>query len=179
MTDRFVARVSRADMGVLLAVVAGVAALGGWLALDRVEGSQGGVADPATWLHAMGWLILLCAGAGLAVIVRQMLRTGPVVEVDARGIRWSRWSDEVIPWAAITRIEPQVMGRQLFLCLWLDQPDRYPCRSLLGRLAWANRRMGFGDIALNMQGLDRSFDDLLAAVEPHWLQRVGTGSAPE
>lgn len=104
------------------------------------------------------------------------------MEIDSRGILWRRWSDQVIPWSAIVRAEPYAVYNQKFLSLWLDAPDRYPARSTLGKLSRMNKGMGFGDIALSMQGTDQSFDRLLDVVGDYLRardQRVGTGSAPE
>lgn len=55
--------------------------------------------------------------------------------------------------------------RQRFVCLFLRDPSAFPSSTVLGRLKRANKAMGFGDIALSAIGTDRSFGDLLAAVE--------------
>ncbi len=133
-----------------------------------------------TW--AFGWFTILFFGACAATIAKQLFRTGPVIEIDQKGILWRRWSDEVIPWSAILQAEQRSVYSQKFLCLWLDAPERYPSRSTLGKLSALNKGMGFGDIALSTQGTDQSFEQLVEVVDAHLASRdhrVGTGSAPE
>jgi hypothetical protein len=63
------------------------------------------------------------------------------------------------------RAEAMSLGRQRFLALWLQDPARHRSTHLLGRIAGANKSMGFGDIALSVSGTDRSFADLAAAFD--------------
>lgn len=157
MDDGFVARVSRWRAGLLV-----LGALGFVAAAVFVMQTKG-----LTDLRALitGWLGALFFGACALVGARQLFSTGPVMEIDARGILWRRWSDERIPWSAIERAEAMSLGRQRFLALWLQDPERYRSAHMLGRVAGANKSMGFGDIALSVSGTDRSFADLAAAFD--------------
>ncbi|MCR5869886.1 MULTISPECIES: STM3941 family protein [unclassified Sphingomonas] len=173
MRDRLIAHVSKLKTSLLVALSLGFVAIGVWIV--RIE--------EIAAIIAFGWGAILLF-SGFAVIgIRQLFRDGLVMEIDARGILWRRWSDQVIPWSAITRAEPRAIRGQQFLCLWLDAPERYPARSTLGWLASLNKGMGFGDIALAVQGTDQSFQRLLEVVGNHLHalddHRVGTGSAPE
>lgn len=139
------------------------------------------MSDPAM-TRAFGWFTILFFGACAVSIAKQLFRTGPVIEIDQKGILWRRWSDEIIPWSAILQTEQRSVYSQKFLCLWLDAPERYPSRSSFGKLSGLNKGMGFGDIALSTQGTDQSFDRLVEVVDAHLSSRdhrVGTGSAPE
>ncbi|MGY4397996.1 hypothetical protein ACVWZA_003198 [Sphingomonas sp. UYAg733] len=157
MDGGFVAHVSRWRSGLMvLGALAFVIAAG---VIIRTEGATDRLA------FGIGWLAALFFGACALAGARQLLRTGPVMEIDARGILWRRWSDERIPWTAIVRAESKAMGRQRFLALWLQDPGRYRSGHVLGKLAGANKAMGFGDIALSASGIDRSFEQLVAAFD--------------
>ncbi len=183
MIEPFVARVSRGKtlllvLGALAFVAAGIWFVG---SAETIAASSRRALfqDPAIVL-LFGWIAILFFGACGLIGVRQLFRSEPVMEIDDRGILWRRRSDQPIPWDAIVRIEPCAMYNQKFLCLWLDDPARYPAKSTLRKLSGLNKGMGFGDVALSMQGTDRSFDQLLEVVGAHLdNQRVGTGSGPE
>lgn len=181
MTERLVARVSKGEVSFFALLCAGGAALGIWCIVSPEDFVTRRYSSPG-FISAVGWIVTVIFGLGLAAFVRQLFRTGPVLEIDGRGILWRRWSDTIIPWTAITRVEVKTMREQKFLSLWLDEPESYAGRSTLGRLSSMNKGMGFGDVALSMQGTDQSFDRLVEVVDAHLRardQRVGTGSAPE
>lgn len=183
MNERLVAHVSRWKTLLLVLAGIGFVLLGIWLVRDPGMFAESGrrARDPLI-IRGVGWLAILFFGAVGIVGVRQLFRTGPVMRVDEAGILWRRWSDRTIPWDAIVRAEAHDMMGQQFMCLWLDEPERYRPTSLLGRTARINKGMGFGDIALSLQGTDQRFDRLVAVIDAHLRnrdQRVGTGSAPE
>jgi prepilin signal peptidase PulO-like enzyme (type II secretory pathway) len=157
MDGGFVAHVSRWRAALMV-----LGALGFVVAAIVIMQTQG-LTDP--FALVTGWLGALFFGACALIGARQLLRTGPVMEVDARGILWRRWSDERIPWTAIERAEAMTLRGQHFLALWLHDPALYRSTHTLGKLAGANKAMGFGDIALSMSGTDRSFADLIAAFD--------------
>lgn len=183
MNEQLVAHVSKGKTALLILAAAGFVAAGVWFVIDAnaIAASSRRLRDP-TIVQLIGWGAILLGLGGGAVMLRQLLRDGPVMEIDDRGILWRRWSDQVIPWSAIVRAEPHAVYNQKFLSLWLDAPERYPARSTLGKLSRMNKGMGFGDLALSMQGTDQSFDRLLDVVGAYLNardQRVGTGSGPE
>jgi hypothetical protein len=177
VNERLVARVSKGKTLLLLLIGAGFVAIGIWF-VARPEELAGGsrLRDPAM-IWGFGWIAILFFGACFVAIFSQLFRTAPVIEIDSRGILHRRWSDQIIPWTAIVRIEPRAVHNQKFLCLWLDAPERYPARS--GRLAHLNKGMGFGDLSLSMQGTDQSFDRLVEVVGAHLAarDRPGTGQS--
>lgn len=178
MRNRLIARVSKARTLLLIAgaicfVIAGYA-----LAADAagIAASTWAPMSNPTVVAVFGWLTILFFGGCAVIGARQLFRSEPVMEVDARGIRWRRWSDQVIPWSAIERAEPRAFLGQRFMCLWLDAPHDYAGRSTLGRAAAANRALGFGDVQLTMQGTDQSFDRLAKVVDAHLAARDRSGS---
>lgn len=102
----------------------------------------------------------------------QLFRSGPDIRIDERGIWWRRWSDQRIPWSAITALYPASVGRTSFLFLKLADRDAYPSTRVLRKFAGLNRASGFGDIAVGVTGTDRSFAELIEAVERFALRAL-------
>ncbi|NYT42585.1 hypothetical protein HZY97_17565 [Sphingomonas sp. R-74633] len=121
------------------------------------------VHDPLHYWAGWGGLILfpLCTLG----FVRQLFRTGPVMEIGPEGVLWRRWSHERIPWTAFTRAADMSIKRQRFVSLWLREPERYRPGTLFGRLASGNKLLGFGEIALSAQGLTCTHEEMLATVQ--------------
>jgi len=179
VNERLAARVSKGKTIGLVLIAAVFVAIGIWMVTDPQPSRR--IGDVAL-VWSVGWLSIVFFGACGAIGARQLFRTRSVLEIDAQGILWRRWSDQIIPWSAVVRAELRSVYGQNFLCLWLDAPARYPSRSTLGKLSALNKGMGFGDIALSTQGTDQSFDRLVEVVDAHLASRdhrVGTGSAPE
>lgn len=182
MNEWLVARVSKAKTIVLIGMAVAFVVLGFLIVGNAEELAQQKGLDSPLLHYAVGYVCILFFGGGIIVLIRQLLRAGPVMEIDGRGILWRRWSDQIIPWSAVVRAESSKVYGQNFLCLWLDAPEHYPSRSTLGKLSGLNKGMGFGDISLSMQGTDQSFERLVEVVDAHLASRdhrVGTGSAPE
>jgi hypothetical protein len=157
MDGGFVAHVSRWRSGLMV-----LGALGFVVAAIVIMQTKG-LTDPLALVT--GWLGALFFGACGLVGARQLLRTGPVLEIDPHGILWRRWSDERIPWSAIERAEAMTLRGQQLLALWLRDPARYRSSHTLGKLAGVNKAMGFGDIAISVSGTDRRFEELVAAFD--------------
>ncbi|MDB5705650.1 MAG: hypothetical protein JWN66_2766 [Sphingomonas bacterium] len=155
MEPAFAAYVSRWRIGLLVIGALGFVAAGIFMLRDPKD----------LFIVAIGWAGILFFGLCAIVGARQLFRFAPVMEVDARGVRWRRWSNDLIPWSAMSRIEVQGAGLGSFVCLWLHEPELYRSRHLMGWLAGANKAMGFGDIPLNIMGTDRRFDDLVEAFD--------------
>ena len=165
--ERFEAHVSKARMGTIGLLALAFAAVGAWFVTAAGDLSRSVpivfFRDPFI-LRVFGYVAVGIGVLGAAVALRQLFRTGPIVEIDARGVRWWRWSDTFIPWSAITAATPRAISGQEFLCLTLDRPQDHASRSLTGRLAGMNKHMGYGDVAIGVQGTDRSMSDLIDAV---------------
>jgi hypothetical protein len=143
----------------------GLVALGGLMTLASLIVIR--LADPVhdPVHHWAGWAgAVFFALCGLAAL-RQMFRTGPVMEIGPDGILWLRWSPERIPWSAFTRAADMSIRRQRFVSLWLREPERYRPTTLHGRIATGNKLLGFGELALSAQGLTCTHEEMLAAVQ--------------
>jgi len=153
------------------------AALGWWMAqrLDgafadsvKIEGVAAilGVSDNAVG-HGIGWMCALMGIAALPVAFKRLSFNGPVIRIDQRGIYWHRWSEKPIPWSNIASYRPYCIHRQKMVGLTLRDPSRDRSTSLLGKMARFNAMTGFGHVALSVQSTDKSFDEMLKAIEYH------------
>jgi hypothetical protein len=158
---RFVARPSVAKLlGFFIVSVAFVIG-GAWIA-----GLSGPVPKPGReWV---GWAAMLFFGIAAIVILLRVFDRNDQIVIDSRGLYWKLWSSDVIPWSQITDVRESAIRRQRFLCIYLKDPGRYPSGTLLGRLGSTNKALGYGDIAINAMGTDKSFDELKSAALAYW-----------
>jgi hypothetical protein len=160
----FAAHVSRLKVALLVAgsllfVLAGV-----WMLRDPSFPDTFSIAGVVVPVPYLAWTSIALFGLFAIGWARQLWRTGPVMEIGPNGLLWRRWSDQVIPWEAFERADAVSIQRQRMITLWLHDPQTYRSGKMLGRLAGANKAMGFGDISLTAQGTDRSFDEMAEAV---------------
>jgi hypothetical protein len=120
--------------------------------------------DDDALVVGVGWVTVAIFGAFGLIGARQLFRIDPVIEIDASGLLWRRWSRERMPWSAFERASVQHFQKEKFLSFWLIDRERYASTTLLGRLAGANRSLGAGDMALTAAGTDCEFDELIDAV---------------
>ena len=137
---------------------------------------------PLVVLCALG--MPLCPGAGMAervlggvllapvlvwmgVTLRLLLMRAPVLEIDARGLLWRRWSSERIPWEAFDHWQVRSTLGTAYATLWLKQPARHRATTVNRLLAPGNRWLGYGEITLAEGGTDATWAELLAALRAH------------
>jgi len=115
-----------------------------------------------------GWLLIGSGIVGGGILLRKLARRIMLV-IDANGIAWSDYGDETIPWSAISDISILSVGVQRFLAVSLLDPSRYPSRWT--RRGWGpslNTRFYKADMFVTSVLLDRSFEDVVDAVDEHW-----------
>lgn len=157
--EPFVARNNPLRLALILLGCVGFILAGCWLA-----GLFGTSPSPnRAWA---GWAAIVFFGLVAVVVLRRLLDGGDQIVVDRNGIFWRSWSDSPIPWGAIRSIRTAAIRNQPFLCIDLHEPSAHPPRRRSPVHAM-NRRMGFGDIAITVQGTDRRFAELEAAVDGH------------
>jgi len=153
------------------------AALGWWMVQRpdgafedsmKIEGlaSLLGVSNNAVG-HGVGWICALMGIAVLPVVAKRASFAGPAIRIDQNGIYWHSWSDKPIPWSNIAGYKPYSIHRQKMVGLTLRDPSRDRSPSLIGKMTGLNAMMGFGHVALSAQSTDKSFDELLWAIEHH------------
>jgi hypothetical protein len=151
----FEANSSRWRMVMVMLGALGFVVLGVWLAMH----------DPNGNAKLAGGAAIVVFGGFFLLGLTRLNAQGVEIRIDQRGIWWKRWSDDTIPWAAIERISVGEIRSQRFACLFLRDPGAYRSTTFLGKMAGANKAMGFGDIALNTASSDKSFSAMMAAID--------------
>lgn len=158
-------------------------ALGYWMAhepagaLDESSSSKlAGLAylfgtSKATMGYIVGWACALLGALVIPVVVGNWRHRGPAIRIDARGILFHRWSDARIPWSNIAAIEPYKVQRQKMVGLTLIDRTRDRPQTLMGKFAGVNRTLGFGDLALTVQGTDGNYEDMLEVLAHYHVAR--------
>lgn len=113
----------------------------------------------------VGWFSVIFFGFCAIMGMKMLFNTREQVRIGATGIRWTRWSDQLIPWSEIEKVTTWHYKGQKSIILHLRDPDLFPGRGILGRAAKANRLMTGGDIGITMIGTNRSFADAMAAID--------------
>lgn len=160
----FVAYNSRWRLALILLGALGVIGLGLWM---------GGIFGapphsrryPDGEIFVVGWFSALIAGLCTFAIVKRLVDPKEQLRIGPSGVRYPSWSENTVPWSEITDVTVWCYKRQKMIVLHLLNPDRFPGRGLAGTLASANRKLTGGDISLNLTGTDRSFAEVMAAIE--------------
>jgi hypothetical protein len=107
-----------------------------------------------------GWLVMAGFAIWFLVVLPRLFQTGLDLRVDAEGIWSRRWPDRTIRWCAIRQLRVLDVENTRSIWIYLVDPVAMPS----GKLSAVRRAAGGGDLAINLNGTDRDFDDLLAAV---------------
>ncbi len=161
--NAFVAYNSKWRIGLLIIVAIGFVTTGLWMigAFGIVPRSERlGPAGTVFW----GWASIVFFGPGALLLLRRLFDETEQVRIDASGIRWAKWSGELIPWSEITEVSTWSYKRQNCIVLHLREPSRFPGSGLAQALRSINKQLTGGDIAISMTGTDRSFKDAMAAI---------------
>lgn len=164
----FEAKLSRIRVAGTLAILLAFFVCGLWLV-----GAFGTPPGAGIKAKVAGGLLVLFFGAAIPFTARRLFQAGVVMRIDATGIWFRPWSDEVIPWSAISRVAVHYSRVRLdrapipIHVLYLRDPAAYPYRAanpLQRRVQRYSRERDFGDITLSISDTDRSFDDLTDAI---------------
>lgn len=112
-----------------------------------------------------GWLSIIFFGLCALAIFFRLFDRDDQIRISSIGIYWKQWSRDTIPWSEIVDISVWKFKNQKTILLHLQNPKRFPSTTLLGKLAGANRALTGGDIAINLSGTDKSFDEAMVAIE--------------
>lgn len=162
-TDDFVAYPSRKKM--LLLMLGGVVfvVLGLWMA--GVLGPPPATGRYSTaFIRVMGWVAVAFFGLSLVVSLHRLLNVREVLRIGPAGIRWTHWSDQIIPWREIVDVTLWTHRGQTVIVLHLRDAVRFPGRGLAGLTAPANRLLTGGDISVSLSGIDRTVEETLSAM---------------
>jgi hypothetical protein len=160
----FVASPSRCRIALLFLSALGFVAAGAWM-----MGAFGPVPDspryPAAESFWFGIASILLGSIASLWMVPEFLKANEVLRVGSAGVRYRRWSNQLIPWSQIREITTWTVRNQRGIALHLEDPSAFPGRLIPGALAKANRWFSGGDIHISLVGTDRSVDDALSALE--------------
>ncbi len=106
-----------------------------------------------------GYLGMVLFGALIPTLAMRLFQTGPIVEIDAQGIRDRRVSEDIIAWDNIARMDVKKDRQQYSLRLQLHAPAKLR-RTTYNRIVSG----GVSYVSINMAGLGGSFDDLMGAI---------------
>lgn len=122
-------------------------------------------------MSAIGWSAIIFFGLCAFAAGKRLFETGEELRIGRNGIQCRRWSDELIPWSAISDVTIWSTRGQRFIILHLFDPPSFPRRrGALGKLAVANRVLTGGDVCISLTTTDRSFGEAMAAIE-QWRPR--------
>jgi hypothetical protein len=103
-------------------------------------------------------------------------QVGPVVQIDAEGLYWNRWSQKTIGWDNVARISLGLETETPFLKLYLRNPNEdIPGNKHMAAKARAGRSALREDLYLSFYGLTCDNEKLKAVVDWHLRGRHETG----
>jgi hypothetical protein len=130
-------------------------------------------------LQIIGWLSIVFFGLCGLYGIKMLFDTDLQVRINATGIYWKRWSDQTILWCDITDVGVWEYQRQKSIILKLRDPARYPSKTVMGKLAGANRALTGGDVTITLSGTDGRFDDAIAVIEHYHNDELGNKNQPD
>jgi hypothetical protein len=164
--DDFMAYNSRWRVALLLLGCVAFVMLGLWMAGIFGEPPNSRRYSPG-FLFVVGWSSVLLFGVFGLAGVRKFFDASVQLEIGTSGIRWSPWSDRLIPWSEIADVTTWRSNRQRMIVLRLHHPERFPRRGLAANFAAVNRKLTGGDIAITLTGTNRGFEEAMSAIARH------------
>lgn len=127
--------------------------------LTRLDADEQWMAPVLTWVTILlfGWVAWM---AGRAALDRR-----PQIVLTPSGFYWRKWSQVEIPWTEIVEIAVKRKSRARYIALTLRDRSRYRADNAFLRFYWINGIRGLGDLAIPVGGLNRSTEEILAAME--------------
>jgi hypothetical protein len=153
-------RQSPGQMLRLTALGVGMTALSGVIAFRLID-----TVKPGSFGQFMGMVGLFFFGLCTAIGVKRLMMTrGPVLTLGPEGIRDVRIANAFIPWEAIRRISTWSAYGQKVMMLEIDPlvEAKLPTARAVTWLRQANRGLGANGLGVTAQGLDVSYETLLA-----------------
>jgi hypothetical protein len=161
--EDFVARTSRWRTAFMTIGSIGFVAIGIWMT---------GLAGPVPVslraslfvIELWGWLGILFGGMCAVVIGKLWWTNAERLRISKSGIRWTGWSEQMIPWEEITDVTEWRYKGTKSIMLHLRDPSRFPGKGLAGLAGRANRALTGGDVGITLTVTDRKFDEAMSAI---------------
>lgn len=161
--DDFVAYTSRWRTGILFLGSLAFVVLGAWMAGLLGPPPVSGRASPVvvvTW----GWIVIAFFGMCVVVSAKIWWDNHEQLRIGKLGIRWSRWSEQTIPWDEISDVTEWRYKRTRSIILHIRHPSLFPGRGILGLMGRANRALTGGDVSISLAATDRNYNEAMAAI---------------
>jgi len=162
--EDFVAKTSRPRMALMVVGSLALAAIGLWMSGLLWAPPVSRRASPEM-VESAGWAGMILFGLCVVMGAKLWLENSEQLRIGQNGIRYSRWSDQVIPWSEIENVSEWRHKGLRSIILHLRQPSLFPGRGVMGIAGRANRALTGGDISISLTGVDRSFNDAMAAIQ--------------
>jgi len=121
----------------------------------------------------IGWSGVILFGFGLFIFLRQIFDSRPRIVVDESGVFDRTLSVGVIEWQDIEHARLNSVVGNPFISLRLNNPEKYLERAMNSqkKLARLNKYLGAETININVSGVNKSPDDILAVVLKRMLDQ--------
>ena len=168
--EDFVAYESRGTLGFVL-VMAGAILIGGLWTLGAFGAAPHPPGRSDREIFVVGLCFVIFSGICGFLTFKSFLNPSEILRIGPQGVRFSKWSEETIPWSQITKVSTWRGNKQKAIVLFLQDPDRYPGSRRAEMVAADLRNYVKGDIFLNLSGTNQSFADAVTAIQR--FQSVG------
>lgn len=161
----------------LFALSLGFVTMGAWMAglAGEVPVSRRLGSSMPYW----GWVTIVFFGLCAGVMLRRIFDRRPFLRVDERGIWQAGISSEMlVAWSEIEEIDRNRIYRNRFVGIRLKDTRRLASNWWRAILVTFNERMTGFQGSFTTTGTDRSFDELVAAVD-HFARNFNTKSLIE
>ncbi|CAO4167189.1 STM3941 family protein [Methylorubrum aminovorans] len=167
VADRIDLRAARLPLVGLLIIACGFTAIGLVMLIAEPGGKP--IVAPGSFKQFIAFVAVGFFGLCIPVLLREVLRWGPVVSVSRQGLFDRRLSTDWIPWSAISGLDVFTLYRQRFLRIAVlpDRDAALPWTRRARRIARLNGMYGEG-YWLSGQGVAGGIDAVLAAIEQVW-----------
>ncbi len=117
--------------------------------------------------QVVGWIGVAFFGLGFVVFPVMFLRRGPQVVLSDEGFEDKRLKVGLIPWRDIRSVSVGSVNSAKFLCLELQDPDKYLSRLPRWKrsLARTNTALGFSAVTISFSGLSPGLKEVEAYLE--------------
>jgi hypothetical protein len=120
-----------------------------------------------SWKETLvGWSSIVFFGFGLIIFLRQIFDSRPRIVIDERGFFDRTLSVGTIEWQDIEHAYLNSVVGNPFISLRLNDPEKYLERAMNSqkKLARLNKYLGAETININVSGINKSPDEILAVV---------------
>lgn len=168
--EAFVANTLRSRLSLPILGCLAFMVVGLWWTGLLVETPTSSRYPPWVFIEA-GWLDLIVIVPLTVLLAKRWWENSEQLRIGDQGIKYSAWSDKLIPWAEIEDVtvwrypHREIPIDDRFIVLHLRNPSRFPGQGVRGFLARTRPGLTGGDVSISLAGTDRSFDEAMSAIK--------------